>query len=702
MPTGRQKRIAAIAYPFLILLPLLILGAAEGVLRLLDIGDPGDAPDPFIGLLESHRIFQVDPARGVYTIDRNRSRSFNVQSFPVRKAAGTFRIFCLGGSAAYGYPFGAPVAYPRWLGDACRHLWPERRFEVINAAGMSYGSYRIRALMTEILTYAPDLIVIYSGHNEFIEKDFYIRSKASRMVGLRGFLYRFHLYHLMKRLILGDDQRPNPADGDFDEFGLHAQRRENVGWTDEEREIVHAKYRENMTAIVERLGEEKIPLLLMVPAPNLADWRPEHSTLTAGLDETSVAAWSAAYAAGVQWQEAGEDSAALAEFERAASIDAHYAELHYRMGQSREALEQYDDARASYVAAIDHDDVPIRIGSVQRAALHDADAPNFTDCWRALEAIAPHGIIGSELFWDYCHPNVRGHQQVAAVACSAIVAGAILPAPAMDGPWRGSAPVSRWDLSALGFAPPDSLDLTELPRGADGIWWLGNCAERQGDRTAAIAWYERSLEANPNHPGSLIGLAVARSLNGQHDEAIELTQRALTVYERANMVQMVLRARAELGVFYARAGRMEEAARTFREVLRRNPTHPKAHANLARALIAMDDLDEAARVLEEGIRLTPSERGLRRELGRVRSLQGATDAAIAAYEEELRLTPGDASLHFTLGQLCRDAGRNEAAASHWETCLRLVPSAEMADTLGALYEAMNRPEDVARVRAMVP
>ena len=242
MQTGRQKRIAALAYPLLILLPLVLLGLAEGALRLLDVSDPDDVPDPFIGLLEGHRVFQLESSRGVYAIDRSRSRSFNVQSFPAHKAAGTCRIFCLGGSAAYGYPFGAPVAFPRWLADGCTHLWPDRRFEVINAAGMSYGSYRIRALITEILAYDPDLIVIYSGHNEFIEKDFYIQSKTARMVGLRGFLHRFHLYNLLKKVILGAAPKPNREGGSFDEFGLHVKRRENLGWTEEERRTVYAKY----------------------------------------------------------------------------------------------------------------------------------------------------------------------------------------------------------------------------------------------------------------------------------------------------------------------------------------------------------------------------------------------------------------------------------------------------------------------------
>src|SRR6185503_10316672 len=39
----------------------------------------------------------------------------------------------------------------------------------------SYASYRIALLMEELTRYQPDLFVIYSGHNEFLEKRTYGR-----------------------------------------------------------------------------------------------------------------------------------------------------------------------------------------------------------------------------------------------------------------------------------------------------------------------------------------------------------------------------------------------------------------------------------------------------------------------------------------------------------------------------------------------
>ncbi len=697
MTVRKTSRPPLFAYALLILIPLLFFGIVEGGLRLFHLYDPASTADPFIGLLEGHRIFLPDAARGVYFIDRDRARSFNAQTFPIHKPQGTYRIFCLGGSAAYGYPFGAAVAFSRWLGDACRSLWPERRFEVINAAGMSYGSHRLRALTREILEYEPDLVIVYSGHNEFIEKDFYLQSAASRLVGVRAFLARFHLYNFLKQTLgkLASGTRRGP--GRFDEFGLHVERRENVSWTDEERAGVLQKYRENIAAIADRLAGRGVPLLLIAPAPNLGNWRPEHSSLGANLTEEQVAAWSAAYAAGVREQEAGHLPEALASYAQALAIDDHYAESHYRAGQCDAGLGDYAGARREYGLALDRDDIPVRVTSPQRQALHEIASRKrlpFADAWSSLSAVEPHGILGTELFWDYCHPNVRGHQLIAALACSVLARTDLLGPP----PPFSADPIGRWPLRSIGMAAPDSFDLRALPAGADGLWWLGNCADRQGNRSAAIAWYRQSLEANPNHPGSLIGLAIARSAEGSHAEAIELTTRALQTYERLNMPPLVTRAHAELGVFYGRAGKMREAAQEFREALRRNPTYPRAHANLARALVMLGDSAEAEKVLRAGLVALPKEPGLHGQLGRMLQQRGRGTEAIEFLAQEVRLSPADADAHDLLGDLYRADGKTDLAIAEWEACLRITPDREpSAIKLANLYVTLQRTPDALRV-----
>jgi tetratricopeptide (TPR) repeat protein len=331
--------------------------------------------------------------------------------------------------------------------------------------------------------------------------------------------------------------------------------------------------------------------------------------------------------------------------------------------------------------ALDRDDVPIRIGSRQRQILHQVAAHEktlFADAWTLFASVSPHGIVGSELLWDYCHPDITGHQYVAALACSVLVASRILPPPVPGAPDLLSRPVTGVSLASLGFATPDSVSLANLPRGADGLWWLGNCAQRQGRADQAKEWFTRSLEADPNHPGALIGLAISRSQEGRHDEAISMGQRAVAAYERAGLTPLVARSRYELAVFYTRAGRLQDAAQELRRVLAINPAYPGAHKTLGRALVDLKDFAGAEKTLQEGIKVFANEPGLHKELARAYRIQNRSDDAIDQYREEERIAPGDPGTHFLLGELYRQAGRNNEAIAEWEIVLNLDPGEEEA------------------------
>ena len=48
-----------------------------------------------------------------------------------------------------------------------------RDWEVINVGAISYASYRTAGLMEELAQYEPDLFIVYTGHNEFLERRTY-------------------------------------------------------------------------------------------------------------------------------------------------------------------------------------------------------------------------------------------------------------------------------------------------------------------------------------------------------------------------------------------------------------------------------------------------------------------------------------------------------------------------------------------------
>jgi len=149
-----------------VLSPLVFV---ELVLRFLVSPLPIDRTDPYVSFHSLSPLFVLDSTGERFETAPERLEYFYPQSFPAKKGTKTFRIFCLGGSTVQGRPYAVETSFTTWLKlniDASRS---ERAYEVVNCGGVSYASYRLVPVMQELLKYEPDLFIIYSGHNEFLE-----------------------------------------------------------------------------------------------------------------------------------------------------------------------------------------------------------------------------------------------------------------------------------------------------------------------------------------------------------------------------------------------------------------------------------------------------------------------------------------------------------------------------------------------------
>jgi lysophospholipase L1-like esterase len=156
-----KKRIA-----FGIVVTLAFFCAAEIGFRALEVVWPPRHVDFGLGFNEDSRIF-VDSSLhpGYMETDPAKRVSFVRQRFLREKPADVFRIVALGGSSV------------NYLEPEFRELERElsaqfdsfEQVEIINCGGLAYGSHRLVLVMREMLEYQPDLILLYSGHNEFEE-----------------------------------------------------------------------------------------------------------------------------------------------------------------------------------------------------------------------------------------------------------------------------------------------------------------------------------------------------------------------------------------------------------------------------------------------------------------------------------------------------------------------------------------------------
>ena len=156
-------RAAAIAISFI---PFVLF---EFTLRWLAPTAGAADLDPLVNLQHLRPLFVLNRAAGRWEIPPERFNFFRPDSFLAEKPVGSRRIFVLGGSTVQGRPYATETSFSTWLRLRLEAASPETRFEVVNCGGVSYASYRVAKILDEVLGHQPDAIVIYTGHNEFLE-----------------------------------------------------------------------------------------------------------------------------------------------------------------------------------------------------------------------------------------------------------------------------------------------------------------------------------------------------------------------------------------------------------------------------------------------------------------------------------------------------------------------------------------------------
>lgn len=156
---------------------VMFFSGLEGGLVVLGVRQFGDLNDSFLDIVPGPPLFTRDGDRLRTTTTR--LTYFNDQSFAAVKPVGTKRVFCLGGSTTFGRPYDDSTSYVGWLRELLNESDQNEKWEVVNCGGISYASYRLARVTDELLQYQPDVFIIYTEHNEFLEDRTYREVKQS-------------------------------------------------------------------------------------------------------------------------------------------------------------------------------------------------------------------------------------------------------------------------------------------------------------------------------------------------------------------------------------------------------------------------------------------------------------------------------------------------------------------------------------------
>lgn len=413
---------------FSLLATVLAFAAWECVLAVLGVKPALYSVDPYVGFSSQIPLFVEKTAPDgtkVMVTAQNKLRLFNAQQFPRLKAPGTTRIFAVGASTTYGHPYDDATSFAGWLREYLRALAPDRKWEVINAGGISYASYRVAKLMEELIAYQPDLFIVYSGQNEFLEQRTYgkIRDLPETVRRLGTLVSRTRTATVVRKIV--ESLRTSHAPGERpatvlagevvtlldNTVGPNAYTRD-----DALREQVLHHFRFNLARMVDIAGSVGAKVIFITPATNLRDCSPFKSEHRAGLSAADLRRWQVLYDQARQALTQGSDATALAALDQAVQIDDRYALIHFARGQILVRLGRFAEAKQAFERARDEDLCPLRALGPMPGIVAEVAAKRHLPCVDFVtmqEARSEHGIPGAAVFLDHVHPTIESYRLLA-------------------------------------------------------------------------------------------------------------------------------------------------------------------------------------------------------------------------------------------------------------------------------------------------
>ncbi len=132
-------------------------------------------------------------------------------------------------------------------------------------------------------------------------------------------------------------------------------------------------------------------------------------------------------------------------------------------------------------------------------------------------------------------------------------------------------------------------------------------------------------------------------------------------------------AQTNLGRYYFREGRYEEAAEAYGRVFAIRPEAYRAHIGRGGALLKLGRTREAEEHFKAALELRPDLYSAHKALARLNWERGNSAVAIAHYEAMIAMFPNNPDPHFLMGRAVEASGRPRKAIAHYRSALAIDP-----------------------------
>lgn len=395
----------------LALAPFLLL---EGGLRWIGVGhDPSlVVPSP-----QEPGAFQFNAAFDQAYYGETDLSGPEPRPFRLPKPAGVRRILVVGGSTVAGFPFPAELAFPRYIEAYLQaQAGSGETVEVLNAGITAIGSSTEVDVVREGLAVDPDIIVVYTGHNEFYGPGGAASSSGSLSPGwfralarVRGLRTVQFLRQAFRRGAAGAPARDllEVLPGDV-----------HIALSGATFAVACRRYRDNLRQMAALAAERRVPILFVTPVANERDQPPierldpgQIAPLVIDGQRYEFKSFDGKPASG----DAQDAVRILKDFHQANPAHPLVA---YRYAQALEATEHFAMARDLYQEALESDGCRFRAPRAFRdivltdLASGDGAGAATLDLYPVLGELEVCGAPGRRSLVEHVHLTWEGNEAV--------------------------------------------------------------------------------------------------------------------------------------------------------------------------------------------------------------------------------------------------------------------------------------------------
>lgn len=350
------------------------------------------------------------------------------QSILRYKPENGLRILVFGASASAGLGFGPNVAFARQFEDMLVEAYPDRVVEVLNLSIVALPAGSVKTLLADAARrYDPDLLIVYSGNNEFMEihAEKYQQLRGGYLSWLREHLMGLHLAQWLEEAVAGPARVPSLADQDVLRADVRQAERtiiHDVEIAPRERAAIMDAYRGHLEDMSRAASENGVPVVLSTVASNWR-WRGPKDLPDDWLDDIVSGGGAPGIDRPRQALAVIDERVLAAEPNEVSGWLYHRALVH-------EALGNREQAREDFIAAKDADPHLRRALSAGNEAVRSvsrAAGIPVVDIEAFLSSRTEAGTIGFEVFYDNVHFTPQGALLVAAEYFRSLQSDGLLP-----------------------------------------------------------------------------------------------------------------------------------------------------------------------------------------------------------------------------------------------------------------------------------